>query len=234
MKRVAFQTIRPVVSRKKRGFSAHFGRRCAAASRFTFFKVETLWPVAGKSKPRRTASASFLIWIRIILSWVRPYPRSGSFTYYMAKIVDPYLSLFRSSTARMGMLDFSPVFAVGVIAVVQTLLSVFGNYGFLTLGIILANIIYALWAYGISIFLFFSIIMLIFRTIAAFSRNPMMYNMSGQFSDPISNLVRKSFGTRIPKESTVALISLLINIALYFVLKRAFIILADLAMRIPF
>ncbi len=176
---------------------------------------------------------SFLIWIRIIVSWVRPYPRPGSFSYYMARIVDPYLSLFRSSKAQMGMLDFSPVFAVGVLAVVQSLLSVYGNFGFLTLGIILANIIYAFWAYGISIFLFFSIIMLIFRTIAAFTRNPMMYSMYGQFSDPISNMVRRSFGNRIPKDSTVALISLAINIALYFVLKRAFIILADLAMRIP-
>ena len=176
---------------------------------------------------------SFLIWIRIILSWVRPYPRPGSFTYYMAKIVDPYLSIFRSSNARLGMLDFSPVFAVGVISVVQTLLAVYGNYGFLTLGIILANIIYAFWSYGISIFLFFSIIMLIFRTIASLTHNPMMYGMSGQFSDPISNLVRRSFGNRIPKDSTVSIKSLLINIALYFVLKRAFIILADLAMRIP-
>ncbi len=44
LKRVAFQTIRPVVSRKKRGFSGSLwaGRRCAAASRFTFFKAKKL------------------------------------------------------------------------------------------------------------------------------------------------------------------------------------------------
>ena len=176
---------------------------------------------------------SFIIWIRIIVSWVRPYPRPGSFSYYMARIVDPYLGLFRSSRARIGMLDFSPIIAIGLIAVVQSLLSVYGTYGFLTLGIILANIIYAFWAYGISIFLFFAILMLIFRTIAAFTHNPMMYGMAGQFSDPISNMVRRSFTRSIPKDSTVALISLVINIALYFVLKRAFLILADLALRIP-
>ncbi len=176
---------------------------------------------------------SFIIWIRIIVSWVRPYPRPGSFSYYMARIVDPYLGLFRSSRARVGMLDFSPIIAIGLIAVVQSLLSVYGTYGFLTLGIILANIIYAFWAYGVSIFLFFAILMLIFRTIAAFTHNPMMYGMAGQFSDPISNMVRRSFTRSIPKDSTVALISLAINIALYFVLKRAFLILADLALRIP-
>ncbi len=177
---------------------------------------------------------SFIIWIRIILSWVRPYPRVGSFTYYMAKIVDPFLGLFRSSKARIGVLDFSPIIAIGILAVIQTLLSVYGMYGFLTLGIIVANVIYAFWTYGVSIFLFFSILMLIFRTIAAFTHNPMMYGMAGQFSDPISNMVRRSFSNRIPKDSTVALISLAINIALYFVLRQAFAMLASLALRIPF
>ena len=176
---------------------------------------------------------SFLIWIRIRVSWVRPYPRPGSFTYYMAKAVDPFLGLFRSSKARIGVLDFSPIIAIGLLSVVQTLLSVYGNYGFLTLGIILANIIIAFWSYGISIFLFFSIIMLIFKTIAAFSHNSMMYGMTAQFSDPISNMVRRSFSKSIPKDSTVALISLAINIALYFVLKQAFIMLANLTLRIP-
>ena len=177
---------------------------------------------------------SFLIWIRIIMSWFRPYPRPGSFTYYIARAVDPFLNLFRSSKARIGMLDCSPIIAIGLLSVVQTLLSVYGRFGFLTFGIILANIIIAFWTYGVSIFLFFSILLLIFRTIAAFTHNPMMYGMSGQFSDPISNMVRRCFTTRIPRDSTIAIISLAINIALYFVLKRAFIILANLALELPF
>ena len=177
---------------------------------------------------------SFLIWIRIIMSWFRPYPRPGSFTYYIARAVDPFLNLFRSSKARIGMLDFSPIIAIGLLSVVQTLLSVYGRFGFLTFGIILANIIIAFWTYGVSIFLFFSILLLIFRTIAAFTHNPMMYGMSGQFSDPISNMVRRCFTMRIPRDSTIAIISLAINIALYFVLKRAFIILANLALELPF
>ena len=48
LKCFAFQTIRPVVSRKKRGFfrSLRAGRRCAAASRSAFFKGGTLCRVA--------------------------------------------------------------------------------------------------------------------------------------------------------------------------------------------
>ena len=80
---------------------------------------------------------------------------------------------------------------------------------------------------------YFSIIILIFRTIAAFTHSPSLYSMYGQFSDPISNMVRKCFTTRIPRDSTIALISLAINIALYFVLKQAFMILADFALRLP-
>ena len=44
LKRLAFQTIRPVVSRKKRVFSAHFGPGGAVQPprAFTIFKGETL------------------------------------------------------------------------------------------------------------------------------------------------------------------------------------------------
>ena len=45
---------------------------------------------------RLLALYSFIIWVRIFLSWISPYPQPGSFTYYIAKAVDPYLSLFRS------------------------------------------------------------------------------------------------------------------------------------------
>ena len=178
---------------------------------------------------------SFLIWVRIILSWIRPYPRVGSFTYFIARIVDPYLGFFRSDKARIGMLDFSPIIAIGILSVVQSLLSVYGYYGFLTLGMILSTIIVAFWTYGLSIFLFFSIIILIFRTIAAFTHNAAMYGTmnSLRIIDPISSMVRKCFTNSIPKDSTVSIVSLVITIALYFVLKRIFMILAALAIQLP-
>ena len=86
---------------------------------------------------RLLALYSFIIWIRIFLTWINPYPQPGSFTYYIAKIVDPYLSLFRSDKARIGALDFSPVIAVGILSVIESLLNVFGIYGTVTFGIIL-------------------------------------------------------------------------------------------------
>ena len=155
---------------------------------------------------------------------------------YIAKAVDPYLSLFRSDKARIGALDFSPVIAVGILSVIESLLNVFGIYGTVTFGIILSQIILAFWSYGVSIFLWISIIMLIFRTIASFSSNPAFYNMQSaiSFTNPIINFVRRCFGARIVKDRTLNIVSLIVAIMLYFVLKRVFGMLAAYALRIPF
>ena len=178
---------------------------------------------------------SFLIWIRILLSWVSPYPQPGSFTYYMARLVDPYLNLFRSSRARIGMLDFSPIIGIAVISVASSLLSTFARFGHLTFGIILANIIQAFWSYGVSIYLLIIIIMLIIRLIGSLMGNPMMASSPAfNISSPVQNLVRKSFGSHIPRDSTVCIITLLIDIALYVIFMRIFALLAWYAMQIPF
>ena len=182
---------------------------------------------------RLLALYSFIIWVRIFLSWISPYPQPGSFTYYIAKAVDPYLSLFRSDKARIGALDFSPVIAVGILSVIESRLNV---YVTVTFGIILSQIILAFWSYGVSIFLWISIIMLIFRTIASFSSNPAFYNMQSalSFTNPIISFVRRCFGARIVKDRTLNIIALLVAIMLYIVLRRLFAVLAFYAMRIPF
>ena len=185
---------------------------------------------------RLLALYSFIIWVRIFLSWISPYPQPGSFSYYIAKAVDPYLSLFRSDKARIGALDFSPVIAVGILSVIESLLNMFGIYGTVTFGIILSQIILAFWSYGVSIFLWISIIMLIFRTIASFSSNPAFYTMQSalSFTNPIISFVRRCFGARIVKDRTLNITALLVAIMLYIVLRRLFGVLAFYAMRIPF
>ena len=66
---------------------------------------------------------SFLIWVRIIMSWFVPYPREGSLTWYFSRIIDPYLNLFRSRRFQVGYFDFSPLLAIGLLSVAQSLLS---------------------------------------------------------------------------------------------------------------
>ncbi len=187
---------------------------------------------------------SILIWIRIMLSWFISYPQVGTFSYYIAKAVDPYLNLFRSKKARIGALDFSPIIAIGLVEVLRSILSFFGTFGRLTLGYILSLFIQAFWSYCLSLFLVLAGIMLLFKTIASFSRNPMFYAMSERFSiavSPITDFVRNTFfpqrkngSYRIVKESTVNLISLILVVVLYFVLSYICSFLSSYAIRLPF
>ena len=175
---------------------------------------------------------SFLIWVRIIMSWFVGYPRQGSFSYYLAAIVDPYLKLFRSKNARVGMLDFSPVFAIGVISVAASLLKVFSVYGYLTLGIILAYVLQGLWNYCIAVYLWIVIFQLIMKLIGAFTGNA-RFSYAFAEPSPVEKLVRGCFSRTIPRETTVFIITLVLNIALYFIFKRVFSVLAWYALQLP-
>ena len=150
-------------------------------------------------------------------------------TYYLAAVIDPFLNLFRSSGYRLGMFDFSPIIAVGILSIFQSIFTVFGSYGFITFGLILAFIISAFWSYGVSLLIWIGGFSAVFRIIAMLMHSPMM--MSDPFQR-LSNTIRNCF--QRPNELAVAIIELLILILLYFVMKNIFGILINLAARIPF
>lgn len=182
---------------------------------------------------------SFLIWIRILFSWISPYPQPGSISYYLASIVDPFLNMFRSSRMRVGMFDFSPLIAIGLLTVVQSVFNIYGLYGTMTLSLIVSLFIQAFWSYGVSIFFTIAIFMLIMITIASFMKG-------GQFKFAMSNIARSAFGglssriqrtffkTRIVRDSTMSIIMLVLFVGLYFASRYLFILLLQLAARIPF
>lgn len=181
---------------------------------------------------------SFVIWIRIMASWINPFPRPGSFTYYLACIVDPYLNTFRSSRFRAGMLDFSPIIGIGVLSVVQSVFEIYGTYGMMSLSLIVQLFISAFWSYGVSIFFTFGFILLVMKTIASFmngSNFSMVMERMGTFTDPITNWVQRTFfKTRFVRKTTLNLITLAIFVVLYFAIRYLFNIAIHLAVRIPF
>ncbi len=178
---------------------------------------------------------SMLIWIRILLSWVNPYSRPGSLTYYFGRLVDPYLNFFRSKHFRIGMLDFSPVFAIAVLSLVQSIVNIFASYGFITLGLILALALQTIWAYGLSFFFLFAIISLVFRTLTSFTGSMGMMYQIGTITAPLADKVRKLFfPRRLVQDSTVNLITLVLTIALYVGTQYLFSYLIFLSQRIPF
>ena len=180
---------------------------------------------------------SLLIWARILLSWFVRYPKYGGFAYYISKAVDPYLRIFKKSTATVGRLDFSPIFAIGLIELVRSILSFYGTNGYLTLGLCLYYFLQAFWSYCLSFYFMFAIILLITKTIASFAKNPAYYNMGLQFGNAVSgltNITKKLFfSSRIGKESTINLITLAWVIALNFGLQYLFGYLGSLALRLP-
>lgn len=75
---------------------------------------------------------SLLIWIRIILSWLKT-GTENPLAYYLGKIVDPYLSWFKGIRSLVRpRFDLTPLVALAVLSVIQSLLRLFGSYGTIT------------------------------------------------------------------------------------------------------
>lgn len=177
---------------------------------------------------------SFLIWVRIILSWFNPYPREGTITWYFSRMIDPYLNLFRTRKFVVGYFDFSPLLAVGLLAVVQSILNIYATFGMLTLRWIVQMVLSAFWTYALQLLLMILIIMLAIRTIGAFTHNPGFSRMGMVTENIVHKVQELFFPRRLVKESTVCLISLAIAVLAYFACRYLISLLMALAGRIPF
>ena len=177
---------------------------------------------------------SFFIWIRIIMSWFNPWPREGSITWYFAKLVDPYLNLFRSKKFVIGYFDFSPLLAVGLLAVIQSLLNIYSVFQVMTLSLVIQMMLSAFWTYALSLLLIILIILLAIRTIGAFMHS---YGLSGM-NAVTENIIRKAqnlfFPNRIVNETTLCVITLAIAVLAWFASRWLIGFLIALAARIPF
>jgi YggT family protein len=117
---------------------------------------------------------SLLIWLRIILTWIRVpgQTQENPLAYYIGKVVDPYLSWFRGiSSLRRSHLDLTPLVALAVLSVVQSMLRFYGAYGTITIGMVVALIIQTLWSYLLSPVFWFLIILLGFRLFFCYRRS---------------------------------------------------------------
>ena len=168
---------------------------------------------------------SFFIWLRIIMSWFNPYPRQGSISWYF--------SLFRSRRFIIGYFDFSPLFAIALLSVAQSLLEVFAMTGYMSLSLVIIYLLQAFWSYGLSVLLIILIILLAIRTIASFTHSPGLSRMNGVTENIIRKVQMLFFPHRIAKESTLAIIALVIAVLAYFACRYLIIVLMNLAFIIP-
>lgn len=177
---------------------------------------------------------SFFIWIRIIMSWFNPWPREGSITWYFAKLVDPYLNLFRSKKFVIGYFDFSPLLAVGLLAVIQSLLNIYSVFQVMTLSLVIQMMLSAFWTYALSLLLIILIILLAIRTIGVFTHSYGLSRMNAVTENIIRKVQNLFFPNRIVKETTLCVITLAIAVLAWFASRWLIGFLIALAARIPF
>lgn len=101
------------------------------------------------------------------MSWMPQleYTAPGRF---IAGLCDPFLNWFRRfSFTRIGMVDFSPILALGVLSVASMVFSTLGATGKISLGIILGGLLQVVWSF-FSFFLTILIVFLVIRLIYDF------------------------------------------------------------------
>jgi YggT family protein len=111
-----------------------------------------------------TSLYMILIFIRIMLTWFSG-ARYGRPVELLYRITDPYLDWFRRFPLRAGVLDLSPILALAVLSVANNVFMTLGRFGYITLGIILAMLLSAVWS-AMAFLIVFFIIVLALRFIA--------------------------------------------------------------------
>ncbi|MCL2761614.1 MAG: YggT family protein [Treponema sp.] len=127
---------------------------------------------------------SLFIIIRIILTWFSHMQR-GRFVEFISRITDPYLNWWRQKfNLRVGVLDISPIVAMAALSVLQTICSTIAIQGRISLGIILAVCLSAIWS-AASFVLGFCLLVLVLRFVA-YIGNSNMYAPFWSIVDTIS------------------------------------------------
>ncbi|MBP5553130.1 MAG: YggT family protein, partial [Spirochaetales bacterium] len=115
----------------------------------------------------------------------------------LGKICDPYLHLFSGvKSLRRSSLDLTPVLALVLLNFVRSVLGMFAEIGSLSVWVILAILINALWRSLFSFLLFLLIVLLIVRFFLGRSTSPSASNWINTIDpilDPSVNRVYKLF-----------------------------------------
>jgi YggT family protein len=128
-----------------------------------------------------------LVFIRVMLSWFNT-PALGRPVELLARFTDPYLNWWRRFPIfRTGSIDFSPIAAMVTLSLVQTVCSIAARFGRISIGILLAVVLQALWSVISSVLGFF-IIILALRLIA-YLTNRNIYSTFWRIIDSVSQPV---------------------------------------------
>jgi YggT family protein len=184
-----------------------------------------------------TSLYMILIFIRIMLTWFSGTNYGRAFTI-LTGVTDPYLNWFRRFPAlRVANLDLSPIAALAILSVVNSIFITLGRYGRISLGLILALVFSAVWSV-ISFLLGFSLVILTLRLIA-YLTNRDVYGSFWRIIDMISQPVlyrisRLIFGKRLVRYLTGLLSSIAVLLILWAGLGFLARMGTDFLIRLPF
>jgi YggT family protein len=63
----------------------------------------------------------FAIFVRVILSWIKPVNATSGVSRFLFEVTEPVLSIFRRVIPRLGMIDISPIVAFLVIDLLRSI-----------------------------------------------------------------------------------------------------------------
>jgi len=179
---------------------------------------------------------SIIITIRIILTWFSGMGRSR-LQDYLEIVTDPYLNWFRRFTfLKVGFLDLTPIAALGVLSIVSRILTTLAYYGRITIGIILAIALQAVWGI-VSFILGFLIIILILQLIAhlnRFNSNGTFWRIIDTISGPVLDRINRFlFKNRSMNYNTTLIVSIASMGVLYIVLRILVSLVSVFLARLP-
>jgi YggT family protein len=164
-----------------------------------------------------TSLYTLLIFIRVMLTWFSG-AHYGKPVEILCRVTDPYLNFWRGIPGlRAGFLDLSPIAGMAALSLAQSIFSTIANYGRISLGIILAITLSALWS-AASFILGFFIVVLALRFIA-YMTNRNIYGAFWRIVDTIAQpllyrINRIIFGKRLVNYLTGLIIAILALLAL--------------------
>jgi YggT family protein len=178
-----------------------------------------------------------IIFIRIILTWFPGFGNSGIINV-LSKITDPYLAWFRRfSFLRLGFLDLSPIVALGVLSLLNRVLTLLARYGRISIGIVLDLALQAVWG-AVSFILGFLIVVLILRLVVFLLKQNgggPFWNVIETISQPVLYRInRLFFRGRIVKHLTALIVSIASLVIVYMALRLVFALISAALVRLPF
>lgn len=159
---------------------------------------------------------SFLCLIRILMSWI-PSAAYSPVGQFLSSLCDPYLNWFkRFKFTQIGMVDFSPVLALGTLSLISEFFSTFIRTGQVSLWGLFISIILMIWSFVgfvLNLLVIFLIVRLLYDMFGSSNSSQFWYTLD-RFLNPIISKTTGLFSSGSMQYRTRLFLTIIIIIAI--------------------